>query len=215
MLDGEGQGAGGTPPLAGEGVGTLAPTTGAGERTFTQAVVDRIVKERLGREQTRYADYDDLKKAAGELSKIKEAQLSESEKLTKRIAEMEQAATDREAEAKVVEMEINEKLIRAEVRVVAAGLNFWDADEAYKLADLADVSLDDDGNVQNVKPALEALAKAKPHLVRVSDGGGPGSPPNKPAKGSDRAKEEEAWIEEARQRFGIKDYSKKQPGGKT
>ncbi len=183
------------------------------ERTFTQADVDRIVKERVGREQTRYADYDDLKKAAGELSKLKEAQLSESEKLAKRIAEMEQAAADREAAAKVTEMEINERLIRAEVRVVAAGLNFVDPDEAYKLADLADVSLDEDGGVQNVGKALEALAKAKPHLLKAATVGG--SPPNQPFKKSDAAAAEEAaWIEEARQRFGIKDHSKKKPGGK-
>jgi len=34
------------------------------QTTFTQADVDRIVKERVQRERTKYADYDDLKKKA-------------------------------------------------------------------------------------------------------------------------------------------------------
>lgn len=34
------------------------------ERTFTQADVDRLIADRLKRERSRYADYDELKKAA-------------------------------------------------------------------------------------------------------------------------------------------------------
>ena len=42
--------------------------TGAGEQTqsFTQADVDRIVKERVQRERAKYADYDELKTKASE-----------------------------------------------------------------------------------------------------------------------------------------------------
>jgi len=36
------------------------------EQTITQADVDRIVKERVARERAKYADYDQLKAAAGE-----------------------------------------------------------------------------------------------------------------------------------------------------
>lgn len=36
------------------------------EHTFTQADVDKIVRERVQRERAKYADYDDLKSKAGE-----------------------------------------------------------------------------------------------------------------------------------------------------
>lgn len=55
------------------------------EQTFTQADVDKIVKERVGRERAKYADYDDLKAKAGEKQTVEE-----------RLAAMEKRATDAE-----------------------------------------------------------------------------------------------------------------------
>src|SRR5690349_12903050 len=49
------------------------------EPTFTQADVDRIVRERVQRERARYADYDDLKAKAGEKATADE-RLAELEK---------------------------------------------------------------------------------------------------------------------------------------
>jgi len=197
---------------------TTDPTPGADdkdkdkERTFSQADVDRIIKERLTREQTRFADYDDLKKAAEELTKLKEKDLSEQELLTKRIAELEQAQADWDAQGKARELEINEKLLRAEVRVLAATMNFIDPEEAWMLANLADVTFGDDGKIEGVKKPLEALAKAKPHLIQAAGGGG--SPPNKPGKTVTKDAELEKAQADARERFNIKDYSKQPTGGK-
>lgn len=42
------------------------------EQTFTQADLDRIVKERVQRERAKYADYDDLKAKAGEAATAEE-----------------------------------------------------------------------------------------------------------------------------------------------
>jgi len=158
-----------------------------------------------------FPDYDDLKKAATELKKLKEKDLSEQELLKRRIAEMEQAAADWDAQAKVREMEINEKLLRAEVRMIAATLNFIKPEQAYKLADLTDVTFDDDGNIKGVEESLKELAKNNQHLIQAADG--PGSPPNKPGKTVTKDVALEQAMAEARQRFNIKDYSK-QPGGK-
>ncbi len=49
------------------------------EQTFTQADVDRIVKERVARAKAPYADYDDLKTKAGEKATADE-RLAELEK---------------------------------------------------------------------------------------------------------------------------------------
>jgi len=45
--------------------------TGSTGKTFTQAEVDKLVKDRLARERAKYADYDDLKTAAAEGDKNK------------------------------------------------------------------------------------------------------------------------------------------------
>ena len=42
------------------------------EQTFTQADVDRIVRERVKREREKFADYDDLKAKAGEKATAEE-----------------------------------------------------------------------------------------------------------------------------------------------
>lgn len=58
------------------------------EQTFTQADVDRIVRERVKRERDKFSDYDDLKAKAGEAATAEE-----------RIAALEREiqATQREA----------------------------------------------------------------------------------------------------------------------
>ena len=52
------------------------------EQSFTQADVDRIVNERLAREKTKYADYDDLKAKAGNAVTLEE-RVAEIEKQAK------------------------------------------------------------------------------------------------------------------------------------
>lgn len=52
---------------------------GAKPETFTQADIDRIVKERVQRERAKYADYDDLK-AKAEGAKTAEERMAELEK---------------------------------------------------------------------------------------------------------------------------------------
>ncbi|WP_189079249.1 hypothetical protein [Mangrovihabitans endophyticus] len=67
---------------------------GAGEKTFTQADVDRIVRERIGREREKYADYDDLKQQAAEADKNKSAM----DKLLEKVSGLEDRAAKAEAQ---------------------------------------------------------------------------------------------------------------------
>lgn len=57
-------------------------------QTFTQADVDRIVRERVQRERAKYADYDDLKAKAGNATTLEE-----------RVAQIERQAQESEARA--------------------------------------------------------------------------------------------------------------------
>lgn len=67
------------------------------DQTFTQADVDRIVRERVKRERDKFADYDDLKVKAGSATTLEE-----------RVAEIEKSARESVRRAEVAEV-ANEK----------------------------------------------------------------------------------------------------------
>lgn len=157
---GEGAGEGGTGAGAGgEGLGNEgtpgAGTEGAGT-AFTQADVDRIVRDRLARQKAQFGDYDDLKTKAAEFDKIAESQKSELEKAQER-------ATKAEAEAQATQERAQRLLTDASLQAAAAG----------KLADPTDVALIDrtaieygeDGAPTNVAALVDALIESKPHLA--------------------------------------------------
>jgi hypothetical protein len=73
----------------------------AGGKTFTQAEVNQIVKDRVARERAKYADYDDLKTAAADADKSKTQLDKVSEQLAALTSRAEQAEA-REARAKVI-----------------------------------------------------------------------------------------------------------------
>ena len=110
--------------------------------------------------------------------KRSEAELSELELAQAKVVELEQAKADAESQAQAKALEVNEKLIKAEVRLVAGTMGFVSPGDAYQLAELADVSVDDEGEVKGVEKALKALAKDKPYLLEGEKGtGGVGTPP--------------------------------------
>lgn len=57
-------------------------------KTFTQDDVDRIVSERVGRERSKYADYNDLKTKASQLDELQDEKKSELEKLTGKVTSL-------------------------------------------------------------------------------------------------------------------------------
>ncbi|MCR5336501.1 MAG: DUF4355 domain-containing protein [Synergistes sp.] len=143
-----------------------AQNTGTGERTFSQADVDRMIADRLSREQKKYADYEDLKKAKEELDSLKEGQKSELEKAN---------AAREKAEAKVKEFEAKVKLM--ELNALKAKL----AAEAGIPAELSDRIRGEDET--SVKADIEGLKKLFPPKAA----GGSGAPqagnaPNKDLK---------------------------------
>lgn len=69
-------------------------------KTFTQAELDAIVGERLGRLKAKYADYDEAKAALAELNELKEASKTELQKAVEERdrykAELDKLKADRE-----------------------------------------------------------------------------------------------------------------------
>lgn len=60
------------------------------ERTFTQAELDTIVRDRLARERSKYADFEAYKEKAAKFDAAEEAQKSELQKVTERAEALQQ-----------------------------------------------------------------------------------------------------------------------------
>jgi hypothetical protein len=118
-----------------------------------------MIKERVRREREKYKDYDTLKGKAAKVDAAEEANKSELEKAQEKLAAV-QRERDTLAQA------TNDRLIRMETRVQAATLGFVNPDDAYHLADVSGISIDDEGNVKGVAEALAELAKVKPYLLK-------------------------------------------------
>lgn len=94
-----------------------------------------------------------------EEAKRKEMELSEVEKADKR-------AKDAEAKAQQLEQRWRDGMLRSAVTIAATQAQFYDPEDAYRLADLSSLTVNDDGTVTGTEDALKALVKAKPHLVK-------------------------------------------------
>jgi len=163
------------PPAGGDGGNPPNPPVG---RTFSEEYVQSLRTESAGyRTQLRayekaLKEYlglkpdDDIKDVSQALMAHKTAQLAALEKATK--------------DAKAL-------LVKAEVKVLANELGIVDPDAAMALADFSKVQVTEDGKVEGVKEALEALLQAKPWLKKQSSG--PiGSGTNPPGAGRDDKK---------------------------
>lgn len=63
----------------------------------------------------------------------------------------------------------NQRLIASEVKVIGKDLGLVDSDVAMQLMDKTKVKVNDDGSVEGVKEALEALQKSKAYLFTASE----------------------------------------------
>lgn len=178
-----------TPPAA------AAPPPADPQQTFTQAEVDVIVKRRADRVAAdKYSDYGDLKAKAKRLDDIEQANASELEKAVMK-ARSEGAAE--------VTGAVNQRLVAAEARALAAEAKFRSPMLAVRAIDLAGVTVGDDGDVDAaaIKTLLSDLATAEPYLV--DDGK---LPRPKPDATQGRSQGEPSKAEEgraeARKRFG-------------
>ena len=138
------------------------PTPTEADKTFSQADLDRIVAERLAREKAKYQDYGDLKKAKAELDTIKEAQLTETERLQKQLADAQEQMT-------LAQRTAEETLIKSEIVSIAARLNFHDPEQVYRLVEreLLEVK---EGKVAGAEDAVKSLAEKSPYLIKQQQG---------------------------------------------
>lgn len=145
----------------GEGQGTNSEDTGQQSqetsKTLTQAEVDVIVRDRLKREREKFKDYDTLKEQASKWSTLEEAQKTELDKAREGLTKAEQAASAAVARA-------NNALRKAGVVGAASELGAIKPEAVFKLLNIDDIEIDDEGNVTNARQLVEDLLKEMPFL---------------------------------------------------
>jgi hypothetical protein len=150
----------------------------AGAQAGQEPEPERFDAEYVKRLRAEAAEYRKrLRELEQTVKQHEEAKLSETERLQKRLAELEreQAAWQRERQ---------ERTLKYETMLAASRLGIVDPEAAYRLLDLSKVEFDDDGNPTNLDKALQELLKAKPYLAGHATAGA-GSPTN-PATGQQR-----------------------------
>ena len=108
--------------------------------------------------------------SASRRKRLEELEAAEADRAAAQLSEVEKAkklAADAEAKAQAAER-LRTAMVRNAVVVAASKLNFYDPEDAFRLADLGDAQVGEDGKVTGVEDALKALAKAKPHLVKAA-----------------------------------------------
>lgn len=121
------------------------------EKTFTQAEVDAVVKERLKRERDKYADYEDLKAKASKYDEFEQANKSELEKANER--------------ANALQAELDGLKKSAELKEMRTKI----ATENNVPVDLLTGTTEEECNTQ--VEAIKGLLSANGIPVTVSDGG--------------------------------------------
>jgi len=146
----------------------------ADEKKFSQEELDAILKDRLDRKerklQEKYADYDDLKKKVEEIESEKEKkereEMSELERLQKDLEERDGKLSEYEEKLKRIEEERKQDRIMRAFEKEARKANIEFIEDAYKLADIEKIELDDGGNVSGMEEVVKKLVEAKPFLVK-------------------------------------------------
>lgn len=184
------------------------------QKTFTQEELDKIVADRIARERKKYdkfSDYDELKKKAEEYEKAEEdrkkAEMTAQERLEAEKAEAQRKAQEAEEAAQRAMTAANQRLVKSEFKLLAkeAGIRADALEDAFKLADVSGVTVDEDGNVDGVKAVIESLIAGKPYLVEQAkkEPKTVGAPSNPAPEGE--VKTLEAQLEDAKKK---KDFSK-------
>lgn len=149
----------------------------AGEMSANEAQGDGMSSQAQPTAEQVAAELAELRKAlkaanAESMSRrkrLEELEAAEEERKAAQMSEIDKALkakADAEARAQAAEERMRTAAIRNAVVLAATRANFYDPEDAFRLADLDAVQIGDDGKVAGVEEALKTLAKTKPHLVK-------------------------------------------------
>jgi hypothetical protein len=156
--EGEGDGDGGDPASGNNDTG------GGNDDELGEGGLKALDSERAARARADKAATTAAKERDDALAKLKEI-----EEQNKTASEKERDKAVKEAEERVRKETLataNQKLVRASVRAAAAG-KLANPEDAVRFLDMADIKVDDDGEVDDkqVTSAIDDLLKEKPYLA--------------------------------------------------
>jgi LPS O-antigen subunit length determinant protein (WzzB/FepE family) len=133
--------------------------TQAAEKTFTQKELEATLHERLQRERQKYADYEQLRKAAEELQTIKDSQKSETEKMQEKLSRLEQEYESERAKRRAAQLS-------AKVATIAGRLGAVDPQDANFVMATQAIDPDGDGADNELESIIEGLKNTRPYLFQ-------------------------------------------------
>lgn len=141
--------------------------------TMTQEELDALIGREKGRVKSKFADYDELKAKLNEFGKAekarKEAEMTELERYQAQLAEKDGTAQSLAKQVEELQTQMQrEKVVNAFIKA-APGVNIPSdrIDAALKLADLAAVTVGEDGAVSGINDVLSALVTNYTFLAEV------------------------------------------------
>ena len=122
-------------------------------------------------ERTRAALKTANKEAAERRKRLEEIEANEAKRKESELTEVQRAAQradNAEASLKQVKDRYRTNAIRNEIKLYAQNAGFVDTQDAIALVDMSSVDFDEaNDKVTGAKEAIDALAKAKPHLLKA------------------------------------------------
>lgn len=168
------------------GTGALVPPPSPAPIQMTRAELDKMIDDARRAAISSAKDTDEVKQLRADAKRLKEledAQKSETEKLTERATKAEQLAAERAARYQSALKASAFRLAAREKGVPADRL-----DDAYRLADLAAVEIDEaSDSVKGMDAAVDALIAARPWLTvtETKPGGQSAAIPGTPKPNAD------------------------------
>jgi len=167
-----------------------ADTSGSGEGTTSDGGAMSPEQLQAELERTRAALKTANKEAAERRRKLDEVEANEAKRKESELTEVQNAAKraeDAEKSLQQTKERYRTNAIRNEIKLYAQNAGFVDTNDAIALVDMSGVDFDEASDkVSGAKEAIDALAKAKPHLLKASErpqapninstGGGPRPP---------------------------------------
>lgn len=185
---------------------------------FSQADVERMIKDRLDRERSKFekqlAKFEGVDEKLQRLADLEEAQLTADEKQAKEFEKAQRLAQEAQQKAEAAERRAQDVAIRAGLVGAAAKLHFADPGAVAAMLNPAVFELDDEGNVTEAEALLGKLRSAV--VGDIADNGATGNGRQAPnidsANVGHRPDQTSLTPEELRiaQRMGIspEDYAK-------
>ncbi|HDR7641231.1 phage scaffolding protein [Bacillus wiedmannii] len=156
-------------------------------KTLTQEQVDEVIAKRLERERKKYEDYDDLKAKLVAFEQADEErrkqEMTEVERLQAEKDEAAKKAVEASELAQKAQEQANSRILNTEIKSVARSLNANDPNDVLALLDKTEIKIDEEGNIQGVESAVDALKTIKPWMfkqvigVDASSGSNPATNP--------------------------------------